>query len=818
MPKIPVTFDDVKTLAERSKTKTLGDSDLIAVEIAQEIRGLTKEDALETLGINDLDGRVQYLEETALNNKADKDTDAVVGNFAYFDAEGNPVDSGKKDADYEDADATILKEADVVDSLESTSTTAPLSANQGKVLNDAIGEVEGRVETAESEIDELQTAETAIKGTGWTNENLVDHESRITQNESDIVAVKGSGWAGQTVKGNADAIEILNADDTTEGSVAYDIKQLSDALEGVGYTEGSLKTHEDRLDTLEGDDTTEGSVAKTVKDAVEPIIEDVSDHETRLGTLEADSATDGSILKSIKDNAENATFTPAVASGIESETLKEAVNELGGDVSDHETRIEALEETGGPPGPQGDDGLSAYEVAVEEGFVGDETAWLASLKGADGEEGKSAYDIYVETTSDSPVKTEEQWLASLKGADGDDGLSAYEVAVEEGFVGDETAWLASLKGADGKSAYEYAEEEGYEGTEGEFAEALADVENKIDKSKIVTAWTSPKNDEVPSASLVRNSLNTLEAYFVKDVVIIGSASHVSAGLAGESWEEITADNEAWASFWGGVHMFGISVRFLRGEYEIPTNIYFGENSDGRFAIPCGVATKIEGAGEDTVFKVGYPAGGTAFLSVTNHAGSNPAPCHISNLKIVNTGATTFGVVTETEGSSGSVVENVIVEDMIGAGILASWDVKNVTFRNCTTINCGSAFAGQQAVGIGVTSVDNWPPSNIKIDGCTVIGGAYAGIGLVGAEDCKVVNCHVEDYGKIGAGAMGGKRNIFANNTIIRDTQANPQSGEFGLLLNETDRAIVTGNIVENAHIMDNDSVDCLIENNIGDVL
>ena len=32
------------------------------------------------------------------------------------------------------------------------------------------------------------------------------------------------------------------------------------------------------------------------------------------------------------------------------------------------------------------------------------------------------------------------------------------------------------------------------------------------------------------------------------------------------------------------------------------------------------------------------------------------------------------------------------------------------------------------------------------------------------------------------------------------------------------RAIVTGNIVENGHIMNNDSDDCVIENNIGDVL
>ena len=34
----------------------------------------------------------------------------------------------------------------------------------------------------------------------------------------------------------------------------------------------------------------------------------------------------------------------------------------------------------------GDDGASAYEVAVADGFVGDEAAWLASLVGADGDD------------------------------------------------------------------------------------------------------------------------------------------------------------------------------------------------------------------------------------------------------------------------------------------------------------------------------------------------------------------------------------------------------------------------------------------------
>jgi hypothetical protein len=43
--------------------------------------------------------------------------------------------------------------------------------------------------------------------------------------------------------------------------------------------------------------------------------------------------------------------------------------------------------SGGSGGGSGADGKSAYEIAVENGFVGDETAWLLSLKGIDGSPG-----------------------------------------------------------------------------------------------------------------------------------------------------------------------------------------------------------------------------------------------------------------------------------------------------------------------------------------------------------------------------------------------------------------------------------------------
>jgi hypothetical protein len=206
--------------------------------------------------------------------KADKVVGAVEGNFAKLDANGNLVDSGHKDADYEDADATILKEADVVDSLDSTSTTAPLSANQGKVLNDAIDEVEGRVEDAEDAI-------TAIKGTGYTEGSLKTHEDRLdTLEGADTVE-------GSVLKDIKDNAEDATYDNTDSGLTASTIKTAIDEVEG------RIDDAETALTTLNADDTTEGSVAKSIKDAVDPI-------EARIDTTELTLARQGQDLASVK--------------------------------------------------------------------------------------------------------------------------------------------------------------------------------------------------------------------------------------------------------------------------------------------------------------------------------------------------------------------------------------------------------------------------------------------------------------------------------------------------------------------------------------
>ena len=144
-------------------------------------------------------------------------------------------------------------------------------------------------------------------------------------------------------------------------------------------------------------------------------------------------------------------------------------------------------------GGSGADGLSAYEIAVNNGFVGTELEWLASLEGADGvdgtngvdgQDGADGFSAYEIAVANGFVGTESQWLDSLQGidgtdgtdgvdgVDGQDGLSAYEVAVANGFVGTEQEWLDSLvgpagEGGGGDSFWEAtAEEDGIEYQDG----------------------------------------------------------------------------------------------------------------------------------------------------------------------------------------------------------------------------------------------------------------------------------------------------------------------------------------------------------------
>lgn len=123
--------------------------------------------------------------------------------------------------------------------------------------------------------------------------------------------------------------------------------------------------------------------------------------------------------------------------------------------------------TGGPGGP----GLSAYQLAISDGFVGSLSQWLESLKGPKGDTGQGLrIDEVVEAYADLPggldagdaghsvfvnddgllyIWNGAAWPAEGAGAQLV-GESAYQIAVANGFVGTEAEWLESLAGTPGE--------------------------------------------------------------------------------------------------------------------------------------------------------------------------------------------------------------------------------------------------------------------------------------------------------------------------------------------------------------------------------
>lgn len=153
----------------------------------------------------------------------------------------------------------------------------------------------------------------------------------------------------------------------------------------------------------------------------------------------------------------------------------------GGNMSEYKVEISSdntitvgIPSTGnGVAGPRGEKGYSAYELAVKNGYTGTEEEWLKSLQGPqgvkgdtgavgpagnngadgkDGADGLSAYEIAVQRGFNG---NEDAWLQSLQGPQGEkgpagadgkngvngvDGLSAYSIAVKNGYTGSESEW------------------------------------------------------------------------------------------------------------------------------------------------------------------------------------------------------------------------------------------------------------------------------------------------------------------------------------------------------------------------------------------
>lgn len=161
----------------------------------------------------------------------------VVGK-AYKDQNGNVIDTTYA-TKIEDGLKVAI--ADIVDNLTTTATNKPLSANQGKLLKDAIDNINALLQSNDTDLDQLQEIVTYIK----SNKTLIDGITTSKVNVSDIIDDLVSQIAnkplsanqGYVLKGFIDTIHttlLPSADNTYDlGSGSYRYKDV--------YVNGNLK-------------------------------------------------------------------------------------------------------------------------------------------------------------------------------------------------------------------------------------------------------------------------------------------------------------------------------------------------------------------------------------------------------------------------------------------------------------------------------------------------------------------------------------------------------------------------------------------------
>lgn len=122
-------------------------------------------------------------------------------------------------------------------------------------------------------------------------------------------------------------------------------------------------------------------------------------------------------------------------------------------------------EYNGGGGGSGTAGKSAYEIAVDNGFVGTETEWLESLKGAEGTNG-ATFTPYVSSSGElswtNDADKENPATVNIKGVKGDRGDSGVTTPINGFFTMyvDEDGNLWVLSEDDLTNTFEYDAETG----------------------------------------------------------------------------------------------------------------------------------------------------------------------------------------------------------------------------------------------------------------------------------------------------------------------------------------------------------------------
>lgn len=190
--------------------------------------------------------------------------------------------------------------------------------------------------------------------------------------------------AESTISGHTSAINTLNGDDTTSGSIAYAIKTAQEALIGsettyttlesigdairsllsttgshtssIAALQATVGSHTTILTTLQGDETVSGSIRKQVADAVAGIVNNapeaydtlkeisdwISSHADSAAAMNSTITTHSTQIAGLQA-AVNTLNGDANTSGSVANSIANALSSVNTDISDLETRMSTAE-------------------------------------------------------------------------------------------------------------------------------------------------------------------------------------------------------------------------------------------------------------------------------------------------------------------------------------------------------------------------------------------------------------------------------------------------------------------------------------------
>lgn len=215
-------------------------------------------------------------------------------------------------------DVAAAQTVEIIDNLSSSSTTAALSANQGRVLGQRVTTLEGKLSSVYSykgsKATYAELPSNAAAGDVWNVEEAHDNHPA------------GTNWAWTGIAWDAlgGAIDLSSYYNKTQADAA--IKAAVDAEKALREAadialDGKITTNTQAIAKINGDASTDGSIANAIKQAKDYADTKTGDISTELAN-KVDKVEGSSLIPNTK-----LTLIDTNASSIESLEVRVAANE-----------------------------------------------------------------------------------------------------------------------------------------------------------------------------------------------------------------------------------------------------------------------------------------------------------------------------------------------------------------------------------------------------------------------------------------------------------------------------------------------------------